>query len=372
MVLAVVALAAMLKAYSRTNGEAPLDVPGATQTASLTVSVEKVRSDSIPSVVIANGSLEPWQEVTIAAEVSGLRLTEVLVKEGDSVTQGAVVARLNSELLKAQLAEQEAVIVEARATLEAAELASHRAQKLLAIKAVSAETAEEKATTVKTSQAKLAQAEAVAQRINAELEQTEVHAPFDGIIASKPAVAGSVVEAGTELMKVIRDGKLEVAVLVPEKSLPSILPGHAAALTDASGRTIEGKVSSIGEKVDSTTRLGTVRVSLGDASGLKSGMFVRVAIETGESRTVSVAQSALVWRSGTASVFVVGEDGKAIARSVETGTRKGGRVAILSGLTQDEYVVIAGAGLLNDGNLVRIGSANAWPDGKAANAEKTP
>ena len=249
-ILGFIAFVAILKAYGRTAQEAPAATPVAAPTASLTVSVEKVRADAIPSVVTATGSVEAWQEGVISAEASNLKLTDVLVGEGDRVAKGDVLARLDSTLLTAQLAEQQAAIEQAQATLESAEAASSRAQKLLASKAISAETAEERATTVKTSRAQLAQAKAAADRIKAELAQTEIRAPFSGIISTKPAVAGSVVQTGTELMKIIRESRLEVAVLVPDKSLHSIAVGQAAIVADTSGRTIDGKVSSIAEKVE--------------------------------------------------------------------------------------------------------------------------
>jgi RND family efflux transporter MFP subunit len=359
----------MLKAHGRTTEDAPVETPTVTQSASLTVAVEKVRRETIPSAVTATGSVEAWQEATIGAESSGLRLTEVLVDEGDRVSAGEVVARLDSALLNAQLAEQQAAVEQARATLESAESASARAEKLLASKAISAETAEEKATTVKTSRAQLAQAEAAAKRIKAELEQTEIRAPFDGVVSARPAVVGSIVQNGTELMKVIRDGRLEVAVLVPEKDLPSITVGQAATVTDASGRTIQCKVSSIAEKVDPATRLGTIRVALAEGAGLKPGMFARVSIEAAASRMLSVAESALVWHDGKPSVFVVGQDDKVTARTVETRTRKDGRVAIVSGLAEGDTIVIAGAGFLTDGNLVRIGTAEAGAEAETANSE---
>ena len=359
VILVCVAAVAILKAYGRSEQEVPSSASAAAPVASLTVSVEAARADTIPSVVTATGSVEAWQEAVISAEASNLKLTEVLVGEGDRVSRGAVLARLDSTLLAAQLAEQQAAIEQAQATLESAEAASNRAQKLLASKSISAETGEERATKVRTSRAQLAQAQAAADRIKAELDRTEIRAPFNGIVSTKPAVAGSVVQTGTELMKIIRDGRLEVAVLVADKSLPSVSVGQTATATDASGRTIKGEVASIAEKVDSATRLGTVRVSLGEGSGLKVGMFVRVSIETTADRTLSVAESALVWRDGKPSVFVVGTDSKVAARNVETGSRKHGRVAITSGLSEGDTVVVAGSGFLSDGNLVRVAANEA-------------
>ncbi|MBK5567908.1 efflux RND transporter periplasmic adaptor subunit [Ensifer sp. SSB1] len=366
-VLVPVAALVVLKAYGRTN-EAPAEGPVGPQ-ASLTVSVEKVRTEPSATFVTATGSIGAWQEATIGAEASGLRLADVLVEEGDHVESGEIVARLDSALLKAQLAEQRAAVEQARATLESAQSASVRAQKLLVSKAISVESAEEKSTTFKTSRAQLAQAEAAAERKEAELAQTEIRAPFDGVVSERPAVVGAIVQTGTELLKIIRDGRVEVAVQVPEKNLQSVAVGQAATVTDASGRVTQGSVSSVAEKVDATTRLGTVRVSLSNGSGLKPGMFARVSIETAVSRMPSVAESALIWRDGMPSVFIVEDDGKVTARAIETGTRSGGRVTVTSGLEGGESVVIAGAGFLSDGNTVRVSPIEAGNTSNTASNE---
>ena len=365
--LVAVAVVAALKAYGRATPEPAAQAP--VQAATLTVSVEKVSSQTITSSVSATGTVAAWQEATIGAEESGLRLTDVLVKEGDHVKARDVVARLDDSLLKAQLAEQKAAVAQAQATLDSALSAAARADKLLASNAVSAETAEDKATAVKTGKAGVEQAEAAAERLQAELDRTTIRAPFDGIVSSKPAVTGSIVQAGTELMKIVRDGRLEVGVLVPEKDLAAISAGQAATIADASGRTFSGSVSSIAETVNSTTRLATVYVAIGEGSGLKPGMFARVSIQTASSRRLSVAEAALVWHDGKPAVFTVDDAGKVSARPVTTGTRQNGRVAIESGLSEGDDVVVAGSGFLSDGNLVRVASAVADAGSAARSTE---
>ncbi|MBZ9995894.1 efflux RND transporter periplasmic adaptor subunit [Mesorhizobium sp. BH1-1-4] len=360
LLLALATMAA-LRAYGRGNAE-PAAPAVAAPRASLTVAVEAVRSEAIASSISATGTVAAWQEATIGAEESGLRLTDVLVAEGDHVKAGDVVARLDAALLKAELAEQKAAVVQAQATLDSAISAAARADKLLASNAISAETAEEKTTAVKTGQAGVEQAQAAADKLQAELDRTTIRAPFDGVVSSKPAVAGSIVQAGTELMKIIRDGRLEVGVLVPEKDLPAVSVGQAADVVDAAGRRFAGSVSSIAQTVNSTTRLATVHVALGEGSGLRPGMFARVSITGPASRRLSVAEAALVWQDGKPVVFVVDAAGKAAARMVTAGAHQNGRVAIESGLSEGDHVVVAGAGFLSDGNLVRVADAQAGAD----------
>lgn len=360
LLLALATMAA-LRAYGRGNAE-PAASAVAAPRASLTVAVEAVRSEAIASSISATGTVAAWQEATIGAEESGLRLIDVLVAEGDHVKAGDVVARLDAALLKAELAEQKADVVQAQATLDSAISAAARADKLLASNAISAETAEEKTTAVKTGQAGVEQAQAAADKLQAELDRTTVRAPFDGVVSSKPAVAGSIVQAGTELMKIIRAGRLEVGVLVPEKDLPAVSVGQAADVVDAVGRRFAGSVSSIAQTVNSTTRLATVHVALGEGSGLRPGMFARVSIAGPASWRLSVAEAALVWQDGKPVVFVVDAAGKAAARMVAAGAHQNGRVAIESGLSEGDHVVVAGAGFLSDGNLVRVADAQAGAD----------
>ncbi len=359
-VLIVLATMAALKAYGRaTTAEAAAPAASALKAATLTVTVEKARAEPVTSSISATGTVAAWQEATIGAEESGLRLTDMLVTEGDSVRAGDVVARLDASLLKAQLAEQKAAVTQAQATLDSAVSAAARASKLLASNAISTETAEDRATAVKTGRAQVEQAQAAADRLQAELDRTTIRAPFDGIISSRPAVTGSIVQAGTELMKIIRAGRLEAGVLVPEKDLPAISVGQAADVVDAAGRHFAGSVSSIGQTVNSTTRLATVYVALGEGSGLRPGMFARVSIAGAAAQQLSVAEAALVWQDGKPAVFVVDASGKAAMRPVTTGTRHNGRVAIESGLAQGDDVVVAGAGFLSDGNLVRVAADTA-------------
>ncbi|TIP80604.1 MAG: biotin/lipoyl-binding protein, partial [Mesorhizobium sp.] len=148
-VILAIAIAAMLKAYGRgafdaSGADMTADkTPAIIQAASLTVSVEKVRRDEIASVITATGTVQAWQEATVGSQTSGLQLTEVAVAEGDHVSKGDVIARLDDTVVRAELAEQKAAVEQARATLEAAETASARAKKLITSNAISAETAEE-------------------------------------------------------------------------------------------------------------------------------------------------------------------------------------------------------------------------------------
>ncbi|WP_188851077.1 efflux RND transporter periplasmic adaptor subunit [Aureimonas glaciei] len=322
--------------------------------ASLTVTTDAVRSETVATRISATGLVIAAEEATVSATAGGLVLTEVLAHEGDQVAAGEILARLDGALIEAQIAEQEAAIASAEASFATAVSANERGQRLAKTGALSAETAEERQTTVKTTEAALAQARAALGTLQVQLDRTIVRAPFAGIVSAKPATLGITVQTGTEIMRVQRDGALRAAIDVPEQYLAALSTGDGAAVTGPSGKTIDGTIALIGETVDSATHMGRVEIGLPPQSNLKAGMFVRATISAGGSPAMTVAESALTWRDGKTAVFVVAADNAVALKPVDAGTRQDGRVAVTGDLAEGDRVVTAGAGFLNDGNTVRV------------------
>jgi RND family efflux transporter MFP subunit len=323
----------------------------------LTVTVAAVETRTAKTTVAATGTVVAWQEIVVGAEASGIAIVEVKVEEGDAVEAGQLLIRLDDALIRAEVAEQEAAVSEAEASLEAARAAQRRAETLLQKDAISREEAEEADTALKSAEAQLAQAKAALSALEVQLDRTRIVAPAAGAISAPPALLGAVVQTGTELVRFIRDGRLEVEAEVPEQYLAGIRGGQTVAVTDAAGNTVAGQVRAVAMAVDSERRLGTVYVALPEAAGLRPGMSARVSIATDAAPMLSVAQSAIVWRDSKPYAFVVGNDNRVEMRAVETGPRDGDSIAISAGLSEGEVVVRSGGGFLNDGNTVRIAAA---------------
>ncbi|MEX6505296.1 efflux RND transporter periplasmic adaptor subunit [Jiella sp. M17.18] len=335
----------------------------AAKPASLTVTTDTVKSGPVAGSVLATGTVAAHREVALGAEASGLLLTDVLVRQGDHVEAGEVVARLDDSLLKAEIAEQDAAIASAKATLASAEASNARGQKLVKTGAVSAETAQDRETTVATSQAALAQAEAVRRTLEVQLARTEIKAPFAGVVSARPAVPGGIVQQSTEIVRIQEDGALEARVDVPEQYLSAIRPGAPATVTGPDKTAVTAAVTSVDQTVDATSHLGTVVIALGSDSRFKAGMFVSAAIQTGGTDALTVAQSALTWKDGKTAVFKLAGDDTVALTPVTTGQRAGGRVAVAGNLAAGDRVVASGAGFLDDGNRVRVVTEEASAEG---------
>ena len=320
---------------------------------SLTAVVATVSNHVLRNDILATGNVAAWREIPISTEANGLAIVELLADEGDAVEKGQVLARLNSSILTAQISQQNAAIDELKASLAAAESDLNRAR-LVRAGVISGQVTEQRETLVKTTTAKLAAARAALEEFNARLVQTVIVAPAAGMIASRNIALGQVVQTGTEMFKLVQDGRIEVDALVSDVVLLNIKTGESATITGPNGATEKGRVRIVAPTVDARTRLGTVRITLDAKTLLKPGMFARVELATAPSVSLAVPLKSLVWRQSRAGVFKVDEAGRVAFAEVSTGRKTSDYVEIRSGLQTGENVVVEGAGLLKDGDAVRV------------------
>ena len=169
--------------------------------------------------------------------------------------------------------------------------------------------------------------------------------------------------AGTELFRMVRQGRLEWRAEVTSTELARIQPGTKARVTGASGATTEGTVRMVAPTVDPQTRNALVYVDLPAKTDFRAGMFARGEFALGSTDALTIPQEALVVRDGFSYVFVLGPQQRVQQRKVQTGRRIADRVEILSGLEADASIAVRGAGFLNDGDLVRVSPAPAATSG---------
>jgi len=349
------------------------------------VTVYPVESRPVTRTLLVNGTLTAWDEVPVGTEATGLRVVEVAVEEGQRVVAGQVLARLNDTLLRAAaeqnaarqvraravIAQQEAQIAEAEATLAEARANLGRAESLRRSEALSAQNADSRRTAVLTAEARLTTARqglalaradlalvaAEARELTERLAQTEIRAPFDGILSSRTARVGQVPQAmNAELFRLIRDGRVELVAEVPDQDLARVRPGQSVSIQPAAegAPALTGVVDRVGPVVDAASRLGRVHVRLAEDAPVRPGQFARALISLSRAEALMVPESAVVVGELGARVFVLGEGRRVSARPVTVGTRRDGLVEILAGLALGEPVVVAGAGFIKDGDPVAV------------------
>jgi RND family efflux transporter MFP subunit len=323
----------------------------------LTVSTARPASARLPLRLAANGNVAAWQEAVVGSESNGLRLREVRVNVGDVVRKGQVLAVFDADVVNADLAQANAALQEAEANASAARADAQRARALQSSGAMSAQQVTQYITAERTADARVAAARASLSQQQLRLKYTQVVAPDSGIVSSRSATVGAVAGVGTELFRMIRQGRLEWRAEVTAAELPRLKPGLKAEVKAASGAVVEGRVRMVAPTVDPQTRVALVYVdlppSLSPEAPLKAGMFAGGQFELGASDALTVPQQAIVVRDGFAYVFRLNPDNRVSQVKVTTGRRLGERVEVVAGLPADALVVVSGAGFLNDGDLVR-------------------
>ncbi|MCA1408899.1 efflux RND transporter periplasmic adaptor subunit [Ensifer sp. IC3342] len=324
------------------------------ETPALTVAVAKPAERRWPKIVPASGWLKPWHEAIIAAEIDGLRVTDVLVDVGSLVLKGQPLVRLADESVRADLRNQEAVLASARADLAKARANADRARKVRGSGALSEERVSEYLIAEQTAVAGVEAAEALLESQKIKLAKATILAADDGLITARSAQLGAVVSSGTELFRLNRQQRVEWQAEVSARYLPRIREGLTATIVGPGDRRIKGTIRLVGPTVSTDTGRALVYVSLPAASRPPIGLYVTGQIELETTAALTVPETALVLRDGIAYVFTVGKDERASRVRVETGRRNGSEVEILSGIDRSTDVVMTGGAFLSDRALIRL------------------
>ncbi len=323
----------------------------------LNVTRTETHRESWSTSVEVPGAIAPWQEAVLSAQVAGLRLLEVNAEVGDTVHRGQVVARFDTEMLKADEAQLTAELTKAEANAAQAESNRQRALMLKASGGLSEQDILQNQTQAITTQAQVdaVKAQLTAKRL--QLRYAEVVAPDDGVISSRNATLGSVSNSGQELFRLIRQNRLEWHGELTAAQLAQIKIGQSIQLELPDGSHAAAKVRKISPSLDSQSRLGTLFADLEAGSRARVGMYANGRILLAQSPALVVPAASVVIRDGRSFVVKLKEEKEISAvnlQSVTTGRRQGQDVEILEGLGENEQVVAQGAGFLNDGDLVKV------------------
>lgn len=319
----------------------------------LAVSLSPARMEPLQRAVVVSGPVSAFEEMQLGVELSGQRVTALNVDVGQTVRRGQVLLALDRRTLDSELAQAEASLKQAQASLTLAQVNYERGAKLAATQLISASSLDELRATRIQAEAQVATARASRDAAALRRDFAELRAPADGVISKRLVQPGQVVAAGTELLRLIRDGRLEWRAELSEAQLASVGVGNAVQLAYGE-QTVTGRIRAVSPGVDAQTRTGTIYADLPQPGPLKPGVFVEGRILTGAGQALTVPSAAVVQRDGHSYVFVLKDAHSVQRRRVSTGQAAQGRVEIVAGLKPGERVVGSGAGFLGDGDRVRV------------------
>lgn len=354
IVLIAVALLGIIAAVVITRMKsAGAEKPAATP-AALTVTVTTLETAKLARSMVANGTVFPWQEIIIGPEVGGYRVADVRVDVGDRVRKGQELVRLADDLLSAEVSSKRASVQQAQAALTNAASALRRAEPLATSGVLSASDLDTLRSEEIAAGARVQVAKAELEAAELRLRHARVTAPDDGVISSRTVTMGQVAQTGAEMLRMVRDGRIEWRAEIPESRMREVKVGQPVDLTTADGARIKGTVRTIAPTIESSTRAGLVYVDI-PAGSARPGMFARGEIVLAHSDSNMVPVASIVIEDGYSYVFVLGDDQQTVhRRRVETGIVNGNLIEILSGVMPGERVVDKGAGFLKDGDRVNV------------------
>lgn len=326
--------------------------------AALSVEVTRPVKVQWQTTLMLNGSVYPWQEALVSAEIAGLRIQQVLADVGAQVSKGQLLVVLADETVKADLQKQLATVEKDKAALAEAKSNADRAREIKDSGALSAQKINEYMIAEQTARANLALSEAELENQKIRLRQTKVVAPDDGVISSRSANLGNVVSAGAELFRLVRQSRIEWRGEVNADQQNALHAGQAVNLSLPGGKKVAGTVRLISPTVDNNTRNALVYVDIPKGSA-KPGMYVQGQVDIGQQQGLAVPLSAVTYRDGFAYVFELapsGADGisQVAQRKVQTGRTREQQIELLGGVEAGASLVLSGGAFLNDGDRVKI------------------
>lgn len=311
------------------------------QSKTLAVRAVVIKPHALSDELAMSGSLIPDEEVSLAFETSG-KITDIFFKEGSMVEKGQLLAKINDAPLQADLRRKEA-------QLRLMQDRVYRAKALLEKEAVSKEAFQE-------AEANLSALRAEIDGVKAEIAQTELRAPFSGIIGLRQVSVGAFATTQTAVATLTKRSPLKVEFSVPERyagTLPDGAPLEFTVEGDLTPR--QAKVYASDSRVDANTRTFTVRALYDNRDGkLVPGRYVNVRLTTREfDNALAVPSEAIVSEMGLDKVYLY-RNGKAEPAEISKGLRTDALVQVVCGLNEGDTVITSGTMQLRAGQPVDV------------------
>ncbi len=316
------------------------------------VTIFEVKDTVFTRSVAIQGNVETSENILIFPEYQGV-LSSVNVRQGQQVSRGQILARIDDGGLSSQLAQLETQYALAKTTYE-------RQQRLWD---------QQIGSEIQLLQAKtnMEATESSVKQLQSQLNKTNIRAPFSGVIDEIITEQGQVVgPGGNALMRLVNLKDMRVKAAVPENYLQSVSKGAPVQVTFPAIQTVvDGKISAVGSYINPTNRTFQIEVEIPNTEEkIKPNLMASLQINDYTSEnTFAIPTNCIIENAvGDKFVFVLNEiegNQASVKRTqIETGKKSGGLVEVLSGLSDSEIIVKDGAFTLKDGARVTIQNVN--------------
>ncbi|NOX24704.1 MAG: efflux RND transporter periplasmic adaptor subunit [Deltaproteobacteria bacterium] len=327
----------------------------------------KVRRMRVPIFYETVGTVKANATVTIAARIMGV-VTKVMCKEGEVIKAGQLLVSIDNRQFRQQRAAAAAALGEARQGLATADqhrklakLTYQRYKKLFDEKAISGQEIAEIKTKMQVAglQHKMAakavtQAKAGLAQARIVLGFASIHAPVSGVIVKKMVEEGSMAAPGQPLLTIDKNGPFHIDVKVDENRAKLLRKNMPVGVEiPAQEKRLTGVITTIVKAVDPRSRALLVKIRI-KAHDLSSGLFARIYVPNGSRQSLVVPLTAIVHRGQLTGVYEVDAQGVVTYRLIRTGRTSAAGVEVLSGLKENERVIVKGTNRAVDGGILQM------------------
>jgi RND family efflux transporter MFP subunit len=343
MLALTLSLASCSGGHQEKQGPAEAGVPATVMT---------IAADTIPELYLTAGTVIAKNRVDVASRVMGY-IRSIRAREGQTVTKGELLVRIDASDVRAHLHEAEANLAQAKARAEEAKTDYDRFNALRAQQAVTEREYQQIALKYQIAEKGLHAARAGLAQARAQVQYVDITAPISGVVVAKHKDNGDMANPGEPILAIEDPSQLVLQTYVKEQQINHIHLGDIVmAEVRALHTTIQGHIAQIVPAGDATTHSYLVKAALTAVPGLKSGMFASVRFAVGTTRGIMIPKAAIISPSDIPGVYMVAQDNSVHFRMIRTGRVWNGRVEILSGLRPGERIVIATATPLHSGERI--------------------
>lgn len=305
------------------------------------VAVEIVKKGILSENVVATGVLEASEVLNLVSETQG-KIIKIFKEKGDRVVAGDVIAKVDDEVIAANVLTAEANYAQFEKDVE-------RLTRL----------AEENAVTKRDlEQATIGLKKAKADLINARkaLDNTSIKAPISGYINSDNITVGQFIGGGASVCEIVNNSKLKLNIKITEREVYKISLGQTVdiQLSVLPGEKFSGKITSIAEKADAAMKF-SVEITLSNDANvhLKSGLYAEALLPVKNDERLIISKSGIVGSMEKPLVFVA-QNSKAVKRELIIGQSNDKQIEVLQGLNDGEQVIVSGQLNLKDGDDIKV------------------
>jgi RND family efflux transporter MFP subunit len=335
------------------------------------VSVQPAVKKQFRPFIEATGTLNPFEEVSIGAEIDGIIKT-VKADEGTAVSKGMLLATIDDIEYNQGVLSAQAALKQVDASLANTKIEFSRKDALYKEELVTKQQYDDISTRLTLAESDVEKARAALSIAKQKLAKTKIYAPLSSRVKEKLASEGDFVKNGTRLFTLIQPNPLKLRFSVSERDVGKMKVGQDVLVkVDAfPDREFSGKVSIVFPSLEEKTRTLSIEALVPDKEGvLKPGLFARVILYTGGMKdTVVVPITAILYEGDKIKAYVV-EGDKAKERLVRLGNKYGEEIEITEGIIEGEKVVTAGQQGLSEGAKVSFQGLEK-KDGKTRMNEK--